>query len=51
MTTEWLFSKVKQGFDDSGFYNNVLVGLFRNHVQSRYPDSKHWNPDKITAAG
>lgn len=51
MTTEWLFSKVKQGFDDSGFYNNVLVGLFRNHVQNKYPNSKHWDPDKITAAG
>lgn len=50
MAVEWILSKAKQGFDDSGFYNNVLVGLFRNHVQSRYPDSKHWNPDKITAA-
>ena len=50
MAAEWIFSKVKQGFEDSGFYNNVLVGLFRNHVQNKYPGSKHWDPDKITAA-
>lgn len=33
---------------DAPFYNNVLVGLFRQHVSSRYPGSKHWDPSKIT---
>lgn len=33
---------------DAPFYNDVLVGLFRRHVSSRYPGSKHWDPNKIT---
>lgn len=23
------------------------MGLFRQHVESRYPNSKHWDPEKI----
>lgn len=27
-----------------------LLGLFRDHVRSRYPGSKHWDPSKISLA-
>lgn len=29
-------------------FGNSILALFKNHVQSRYPGSQHWNPDKIS---
>lgn len=33
---------------DVEYQNSILVGLFRQHVSSKYPGSKHWDPNKIT---
>lgn len=45
--TESILTKIQTNFDDHAYYNSALVGLFRQHVESKYPNSKHWNPDKI----
>lgn len=47
--TEYVFSRIQNGFDDSGFFNRILLGLFQNHVRNRYPGSEHWSPGRITA--
>lgn len=43
-----ILTKILTSFDDHDYFNSQLVELFRAHVQSKYPGSKHWDPNKIT---
>ena len=33
--------------DAGTIFAKVLVDLTRQHIQKRYPNSKHWNPEKV----